>query len=167
ALADQQRIGLRLVALVLDRGRDTHKATICVAAITRRNALGNNGAAGIAADMDHFGARVGLLAMVAERNGIEFADRVVATQDDAGVLPGDGRAGFHLRPGYARARTPAVSALGHKVVDTTLAVLVAGIPVLYRGILDLGIVQRHELDHGGVQLVLVPHGGRTAFEVTD
>ena len=44
---------------------------------------------------------------------------------------------------------------------------VARIPVLHGGIFDLGVVQRDQLDHGGVQLVLVAHGGGAAFQVAD
>ena len=41
----------------------------------------------------------------------------------------------------------AIAALGHEVVDAALAVLVAGVPVLHRGIFDLGAVEGHQLDH--------------------
>src|SRR5690606_2571398 len=78
-----------------------------------------------------------------------------------------GRPGFNLGPGNPRTGPAAVTALGDEVVDAAHAVLVARIPVLHRGILDLGIVQRNEFDHGGVQLVLVTHGRRTAFQVAD
>ena len=49
--------------------------------------------------MDHLGASVGLLHVVGDGDGIEFADRVVALQDAARVFPGDGRSGFDLGPG--------------------------------------------------------------------
>ena len=66
------------------------------------------------------------------------------------------------------ARPAAGAALGHEVVDAAVALLVAGIPVLHRRILDLRVVaDRHQLDHRGVQLVLVAHRGRAAFEVAD
>ena len=44
---------------------------------------------------------------------------------------------------------------------------VARIPVLDGRILDLGIVERDQLDHGGVELVLVAHRRGAAFEVAD
>ena len=59
----------------------------------------------------------------------------------------------------------AIAALGDEVVDAALAFGVAGIPVLHRRIFDLGVVERDELDHRGVQLVLVAHRRRAAFEV--
>jgi hypothetical protein len=61
----------------------------------------------------------------------------------------------------------AVAALGDEVVDAALAVLVARIPVLHRGVLDLGVVQRDQFDHGGVQLVLVALRRRAAFQIGD
>ena len=59
----------------------------------------------------------------------------------------------------------ALAALGHEVVDAALAVLVAGIPVLDRRVLDLGVLESHQLDHRGVELVLVAHRGGAALQV--
>ena len=42
---------------------------------------------------------------------------------------------------------------------------VARIPVLDGRVLDLGVVERDQLDHGGMQLVLVAHRRGAAFEV--
>ena len=44
---------------------------------------------------------------------------------------------------------------------------VARIPVLDGRIFDLGVVERDQLDHRGVQLVLVAHRRRAAFEIAD
>ena len=55
--------------------------------------------------------------------------------------------------------------LGHEVEDATAALGVAGIPVLDGRVLDLGIVVRDQLDHGGVELILVAHRRGAAFEV--
>jgi hypothetical protein len=79
----------------------------------------------------------------------------------------DRRAGLDLGPGDLRVAAAAGAALGDEVVDAALAVLVARIPVLHRGVLDLGIIQRHQLDDGGVQLVLVAHRRGAAFQVAD
>jgi hypothetical protein len=43
--------------------------------------------------------------------------------------------------------------------------LVARIPVLHGRVLDLRVVERNELDDGGVELILVAHRSRAAFEV--
>jgi hypothetical protein len=48
-----------------------------------------------------------------------------------------------------------------------LPVLVAGIPVLHGRVLDLGVVQRDQLDHRGMQLVLVAHRRGAALEIAD
>jgi hypothetical protein len=45
------------------------------------------------------------------------------------------------------------------------AVLVARVPVLHRAVLDLGVFVGDELDHGGVELVLVALGSRAPLEV--
>ena len=67
---------------------------------------------------------------------------------------------FEFTPG-------ALAALGDEVVDAALAFLVAGIPVLHGRVLDRRVVERDQLDHRGVQLVLVAHRRRAAFEVAD
>ena len=64
-----------------------------------------------------------------------------------------------------RALPAAIAALGDEIVDAALAFGVARIPVLHRRIFDLGIVQRHQLDHRGMQLVLVALGRGAAFEI--
>ena len=61
----------------------------------------------------------------------------------------------------------ALAALGHEVVDAALAVLVAGVPVLDRRVLDLGVVEGDELDDRRVELVLVAHRRGAALEVAD
>ena len=83
------------------------------------------------------------------------------------VLPGDGRARLHLRPADLGAVAAAVAALRHEIVDAALALGIAGVPVLDGRILDLGILQRDQLDDGGVQLVLVALGRRAALEIGD
>ncbi len=127
--------------------------------------LGDDRGLRVLADVDHLRAGVGLLAVVRDGHRVELADRVVALQDAARVLPGDRRAGLDLGPGDLGAAAAAGAALGHEVVDAALAVLVARVPVLDRRVLDLGVVEGDELDDGGVELVLVADGGRAAFEV--
>ncbi len=119
------------------------------------------------ADMDHLGAGIGLLAVVGHRDRIELADAVVAMQHAGRILPGDRRAGLHLRPGDLAARAAAGAALGDEVVDAAAAFRVARVPVLHRRVLDLRIVVRHQLDHRGMQLVLVAHRRGAAFQVAD
>src|SRR3546814_18398431 len=71
------------------RTLDLDQAAVAVLAATGADALGNDGALGVAAQMDHLGAGVGLLRVVGERDRIELADRIVAHQHARGILPGD------------------------------------------------------------------------------
>src|SRR5262249_5217013 len=119
----------------------------------------------ILAKVDHLGAAVDLLVAVGDGNGIERAARAIPAQDTTRVLPGNGGAGLHLRPRDPRIVTAAVAPLGDEVIDPALAVLVAGIPILHRGILNLSVVERDQLDYGRVQLVLVAPRRRAAFAV--
>ena len=114
--------------------------------------------------MDHLRTRIGLLEVVGHGHRVKLADRIVAREDAARVFPGDGRAGLHLRPRQAGVFA-ADAALGHEIIDAAPPLLVAGIPVLHRGVFDLGVLLDDDLDHGGMQLVLVAARGRTAFEV--
>ena len=56
----------------------------------------------VATDVDHLRAGVGLLVVGGDRHRVELADRVVALEDHARVLPGDRRAGLDLGPGDLR-----------------------------------------------------------------
>jgi hypothetical protein len=66
-----------------------------------------------------------------------------------------------------RPRALAQRALGDEIIDAALALGIAGIPVLHRRIFDLGIVERDQFDHGGVELVFVAHRRGAAFEIAD
>jgi len=44
----------------------------------RRNTLGDDGGGGIFANMDHLGARIGLLQVVGDGDGIKFTHGIVA-----------------------------------------------------------------------------------------
>ena len=61
----------------------------------------------------------------------------------------------------------ALAALGHEVVDPAFAFLVARIPVLHRRVFDRRIVMRNQLNHGGMQLVLIAHRRGAAFQIAD
>src|SRR5258708_29023539 len=96
---------------------------------------------------------------------VELAAALVAAQDAGGIFPGNGRAGFDLGPRNPGAVAAAIAAFGDEVVDSALAVLVAWIPVLDGGIFDLGVPQGDQLDHAGVQLVLVAAGRGAALPI--
>jgi len=57
----------------------------------------------------------------------------------------------------------ALAALGHEVVDAADALRIARIPVLHGGVLDVGVIERDQLDDRGVELVFVAHGRTTTF----
>src|SRR5205085_10674263 len=98
----------------------------------------------------------GLLFVIGQGDGIELADGIVADQDAARIFPGDRRASLDLRPGDLAVATPARTSLGDEVVNATLAVLVARVPILHRRILDLrALADGDQFDDGCVQLILI------------
>ena len=95
----------------------------------------------------------------------DLADRIVALQNATWVFPGDGRSGFHLRPRNFRAVAAACAAFCDEIVDAAFALRVAGVPVLHRRVLDLGVLQRDQLDNRCMELILVAHRRGAAFEI--
>src|SRR5713226_4425272 len=166
-VANQKRVALRVVARASGPLQDLHLTSIGVLAVASRDALCDDGAARVLADVDHFGPCIGLLVVVGEGNRVELTHRVLTLQDAARILPGNGGTGLHLCPGDLRVRTQALAPFGHEVVDPAFAFFVARVPVLHRRVLDLRVVERDQLDHGSVQLVFVADGCSAAFEVTD
>ena len=164
-VAEQQRIALRIVARAAGRFQNLDAAAIGVLPVSGRDALADDGGSGVLPDVDHLGAGVGLLPVVGEGHRVELADGIVTDQQAAGIFPGNGGAGFDLGPGDLGIDAAAGAALGDEIVDAALAVLIAGVPVLDGGILDLGVIQGDELDYGGVQLVGVAHRRGAAFQV--
>ncbi len=115
--------------------------------------------------MDHLGACIGLLRIIGDGDGVEFPLTVITTQNAGGIFPCDGGACFHLGPHHLRAIPTTISAFSHEIVDPTLAVFIARIPVLNRGIFDLGVIMRDQFHHCGVQLVGVAHWRGASFKV--
>ena len=98
-VADEQGVALGKVLGSGGAGHNFDQAPVSVLALTGGDTLGDDGAAGVLAQVNHLGAGVGLLVVVDQGHRVKLADGIVALQDDAGVFPGDGRAGFHLSPG--------------------------------------------------------------------
>src|SRR3972149_2911416 len=147
------------------RGHDPDQAAIGVLPVPGGDALGDDGAPGVLPHVDHLGAGIGLLVVVDQRHGVELADRVIALEDPAGVLPGDGGAGFNLCPGDLGVHAGGLAPLGNEVEDAALALLVARVPVLERGVLDLRIVQGDELNYCSVELVGLADRRRAALQI--
>ena len=68
----------------------------------------------------------------------------------ARIFPRDRGPGFHLRPGNPRIPSRAFPPLGHEV-EISPSPLRPPVPVLHRRILHLGVLQRDELDDGGME----------------
>src|SRR5207302_8761952 len=129
-VTNQERVTGREIARADRLAVCGHEAAIGVLRYSGRDALRDDPAGGVLAEMQHLGAGIDLLVAVRNRDRIEFAARIVAAQDAARIFPGDGRAGLKLGPGNLRPLPTAITALGDKIVDAATAVLVARIPVL-------------------------------------
>src|SRR5215510_15962963 len=103
--------------------------TVGILRVPGGDALGDDAARGVGAEMQHLGAAIDLLIAVGNGDRIKFAACAVAAQDAAWVLPGDRRSRLHLGPGNLGIAAATVAALGDEVVNAALAVLVAGVPV--------------------------------------
>src|SRR5438552_1538924 len=162
---DQEGVALGVVPGVRRALVDLYATAVGVPSVPGGDALRDDRAPGVLPDMQHLRARVGLLVVVRERHGVELTYGVVALQDAARVLPGDRGTGLDLGPRDLRVHTEALPPLRDEVVDPALPLLVAGVPVLDRGILDLRIVEGDQFDDRGVQLIRVPDRRRASFEV--
>jgi hypothetical protein len=74
--------------------------------------------------VDHLGAAVDLLIAVGNRDRIDRASRAIPA---ARILPGDRRTRFDLRPTNLGIAAATVAPLSDEVINTALAVLVAGV----------------------------------------
>ncbi len=164
-VAQEQRIALRVVPRALGALQNFHHPSVAVLASAGGNALRNDGAPGVLADVNHLRARIRLLVVVRNGHGIELAHRVFTLEDAARILPGNGRARLDLGPGNFGVDAEALAALGDEVVDPALPFLVPRVPVLDGRVFDLGVVESDQLHNRRVQLVAVAHGRGATFEV--
>src|SRR6266487_7159228 len=139
-VADQKRIAIGKIARAGRAAMRRDQSTIGVVGMTGSDALGDDPARGVLAEVQHLGAGIDLLVAVGNRDRIKFTARIVAAQDAARIFPGDGGTGLELSPGDLRILAAAVAALGDEVVDAAATARVAGIPVLNGRILDLGVL---------------------------
>src|SRR5690606_9405052 len=97
--------------------RDAHAAAIGLLTAPGADALRHDGRARALAEVDHLCARIGLLAVVGERDRVELTDRIVALQDAARIFPRDRRSRLHLGPADLGPSALAETAFGDEVVD--------------------------------------------------
>src|SRR3990172_3102541 len=97
-VSQQQRIALRVIACIGSIGHDLDQSAIGIVPVSSRNSLRNDGASGILSNMNHLRPGISLLVVVGKGYRVKFANRVFSLQNAAGILPGDGRTGFHLCP---------------------------------------------------------------------
>ena len=166
AVADQHRVALGVVARPVGLRHHLDLAPVAVLPAAGADPLRDDRGPGVLPEVDHLGAGVGLLHPVGHRHRVELAHGVVALEDDAGVLPGDRRAGLDLGPADL-GPLHRLAALGDEVVDPAHALVVAGVPVLHGGVLDRGARQRDELDDGSMELVFVALRRRAPLQVAD
>ena len=151
-----------MVSRILGAWQYLHTAAISVLTMPGRNSFRHDRRLGVATHVDHLRASVRLLVVVGQRDRVELADRVIPAQYHRRVLPCDCGASLNLRPGNLRfLRRHA--ALRHEVVNATLAVLGARVPVLDCRVFDLAAVQRHELHHSRMELTGAPDRCRTTL----
>src|ERR1700693_1315187 len=98
-VADQQRIARRKVARAGRLAVRGDEAAIGVLRDAGGDALGDDPARRILAEMDPLVAAIDLLVAVRDRDRIELAARIIAAQDAARIFPGDGESGLDLGPG--------------------------------------------------------------------
>src|SRR5690606_22494894 len=110
-IAKEQRAALREVTGVRRFRQDLHEPAIAILAVAGGDAFGDDRAARVRADVNHLRPGVSLLIVVRDRDRVELADRVLAGQHAARILPRDRRAGFHLRPADPGVRAAALAAL--------------------------------------------------------
>ena len=154
-LADQQTIAIGEIARIAGLAMGRYLPAIGVLRTPRRNALRNDPARRVLAEMDHLGAAIDLLHPVGHGNRIELAARIIAPQNAAWIFPRNRRTRLNLRPADLGIGTAAIAALGHEIIDAAFAIRIARIPILHRRIFDLGIIHRHKFDDSGMQLVFI------------
>ena len=163
--AQQQGVARGIVAGVVGVCRGAHQSAVGVLAVAGGDSLGYDCRLGVLADVYHLRACVGLLVVVGHGNAVELRHGVVAAQHARRVFPCNRRTGLHLCPRELGVHSAQVAALRHEVEHSALAVLVARIPVLHRGVFHLGIVLHDNLHDCGVELVLIAHRGGAALKI--
>ena len=163
--AKEQRVARRIIAGIVGCCGSSYQSAIGVLGVSGRDALRNDGRLGVTPDVNHLCTGVSLLIVVGDGHRIELGLRIVTPQYAGGIFPSDSRAGLHLSPRQFGVNTAQVATLRHEVQDAAFTLLITGIPVLNRRVLHLCTIHDDNLDDGRMQLVLIAHRSRAAFEI--
>src|ERR1700722_146713 len=97
-VADEQRIAIGKITRAARPAMGGDETAIGVVCPPGRDALGDDPAGRVLAEMQHLGAGIALLVAVGDGYRVELAARIITAQDAAWIFPGDGGPGLHLRP---------------------------------------------------------------------
>ena len=164
-VAKQKAVALRMVSGILRSRHNLYQTPVTVLAVTCRDTLAYNAAAGILANMNHLCSGIGLLIVVCYSHRVELGEGVVSLKYCTRIFPGNGRTCLHLSPEEFGVLSLAYSSLGYKVIYAASALFVARIPVLHGRVFNLCILHYHNLHNCGVQLTLAALRSRTALQV--
>lgn len=124
-VAQEQTVALREISRAVGVFGDADQSAVTILAESSGDSLGYDMASGVFAQVDHLGTCIGLLVVVGDRHGVEFANGIVAEQYATWVFPSNGGTGLHLCPRDFGGDALTKRAFGHEVVDTTLTLFVA------------------------------------------
>src|SRR5271163_4061987 len=120
SVADQKRIAIGEITCAGGAAVRGDKTAISIVGMPGGDALTDDAARRVLAEMQHLGAGIDLLVAVGDGDRVELAARIVAAQDAARIFPGDGRTRLHLRPRDLGLLAAAIAALGDEIVDAAL-----------------------------------------------
>ena len=97
-ISDEQGVTLREIARAVGTTQNAYQTAIRRIRFTRRDCFGDDTRFCVLTHMDHLRAGIGLLIAIGDGDGIKLTLAVIAFQDAAWIFPGNGGAGFNLRP---------------------------------------------------------------------
>ena len=164
-VAHKKGITLCIITATLGILRHADKTTVAVLRTTSRDTLAHDSGFRVFPYMDHLCSGVGLLIVVGYGHRIELSDRFVALQHAGGIFPSDSGSGLHLSPGDFGSVTAAKTALRHEIIDTSLAILIAGIPILDSAVFHFRALLYDNLHDSCVKLVFIAHRGCATLKI--
>src|SRR5690606_10113408 len=119
AVADQQGVALAKVTRFVCMRPYFDQTSIAVVTSSCRYTFRYNFGTGVLTEVYHLRTRVGNLLVPRHRDGIELTNGVISFEDNAGILPRDGRAGLHLCPGDLGVVAFTDTAFGNEIIDSS------------------------------------------------